>query len=336
MDLKRNQQNYRLQSAVLIAGIVLMGLKFLAWLLTNSNAILTDALESIINVVAGAFGLFSLFIAAKPKDANHPYGHGKIEFISAGFEGALIFLAGSIIIGKSAYNFFVPQELSKLDLGLLLVAASGMINYIMGYLLERRGRHSNSLIMKASGKHLKSDAYSSAGLLIGLGLILVTEASWLDNLVAILFGAIILFMGFRLLRTSLAGIMDEADEQLIAGIIEILRDRRNPNWIDVHNFRVIKYGTTLHIDCHLTLPYYFDVLKAHQNIKAFEDAVIRQSDAPVELFIHSDPCRPPAACTICQKTDCPVRERPFERTIAWTLANVVQNRPHYPEPDKSQ
>lgn len=144
------------------------------------------------------------------------------------------------------------------------------------------------------------------------------------------------YTGFRLLRTSIAGIMDEADEQLISGIVEELGKNPDPEWIDVHNFRVIKYGAKLHIDCHLTLPYYYDAERAYRNIVAFERAVTSHWGAPVELFIHIDPCAPPAACRFCRKADCAVRQAPFQRSVRWSLDNFRHNIPHYLEPDKSQ
>lgn len=327
--------NFRFQFIVLITGVLLMGLKFLAWILTNSNAILTDALESIINVVAGAAGLYSLYVASKPRDENHPYGHGKVEFVSAGFEGALIFIAGLLIIGKAGYNLLYPQTLEELDTGILLVAISGAVNYVMGWGLERRGRHSRSLILEASGKHLKSDAYSSAGLLAGLGVLYFTGVQWLDNGIAIAFGLLILFTGFKLVRTSLAGIMDEVDYQLIHNLVESMVGERRPNWIDVHNFRIIKYGSTLHVDCHLTVPFYFTVEQGHSEIKHFERLVAASSELPVELFIHADPCRPPKACTICRKGDCAVRRAPFEGAIRWSLENFMRNQHHFQRYDKS-
>ncbi len=306
-----------------------MGVKFFAWWVTNSNSILTDALESIINVAGGTFGLFSLYVANLPRDRNHPYGHGKIEFISAGFEGGLIFIAGLTIIIKSVYNLFHPQELEQLGLGILIVLISGLVNFLMGLALTRRGLRIHSLVMEASGKHLQSDAYSSAGLLVGLGVIYLTGIGWLDNVVAIIFGGIILFTGFRLTRTAVAGIMDEADYHLISGIIDALRDQRHPDWIDVHNFRIIKYGMTLHIDCHLTLPWYYEIRQGHIRVKELEKAIAQRSDQPIELFIHADPCDPPTACKICQKTDCPVREAPFEAAIEWSLENFMHNDKHY-------
>lgn len=308
-----------------------MGTKLGAWWLTNSNAILTDALEGIINVMAGAFAMYSLVLAAKPRDENHPYGHGKVAFISAGFEGGMIFLAGILIIGKSIYNLLHPQPIEKLNVGIILVALSGIVNYFLGYFLEKQGKLSNSFILIADGKHLKSDAYSSAGLLIGLTVVYVTNISWIDNLTAILFGGVILYTGFQLVRQSVAGIMDEADYQLIDNMVHHLAQYRRPNWIDVHNFRVIKYGTTLHVDCHVTLPYYFETRKSHEEVKDFERIVNENSYAPVELFVHIDPCEPPKNCTICQKLDCHVREAYFLMNVQWTLENFMKNEKHHGE-----
>jgi len=317
----------RLQIIALVVGIGLMALKFLAWWLTNSNAILTDALESIINVVAGSFALYSLYLAAKPKDENHPYGHGKIEFLSAGFEGAMIFLAGITILGKAGYNIFNPQELHQIDLGLLLTLITGSINFLMGKVLEKQGRKANSMTLIASGKHLQSDAYSSLGLLLGLAVLYFTGLTLLDNLVAGIFGLFILITGFRLVRNSVAGIMDEADHLLVDNIVQMLEEKRPDNWIDVHNFRVIKYGATLHIDCHLTLPWYYDTRQSHSEVKAFENLVKAHCKSPVELFIHVDPCEP-VSCHLCLKKDCPQRQHPHEQRITWTYTNIMRDLNH--------
>lgn len=323
--------NRSLLLLAIIVGFGLMGTKFFAWWLTNSNAILTDALESIINVMAGALALYSLILAAKPRDENHPYGHGKVEFISAGFEGGMIFIAGVLIVGKGVYNLFYPQPIGQLDIGIFLVAFSGIVNYILGYFLQKQGERSNSLILSADGRHLKSDAYSSAGLLIGLMIVYVTKIAWIDNLTAILFGLIILYTGFKLIRESVAGIMDEADYKLIDNMVRHLTEHRRANWIDVHNFRVIKYGTTLHVDCHVTLPYYFETRTSHDEVKDFEKTVNESSQSPVELFVHIDPCEPPKNCTICKKSDCHVREAEFQLNIQWTLENLMKNEKHHGE-----
>lgn len=316
-----------LQTFALVTGILLMGVKMLAWWITRSNAILSDALESIINIVAGGFGLYSLFLAAKPKDTNHPYGHGKIEFLSAGFEGAMIALAGIAIIAKGTYNLFYPQQLEFLRTGAYLTAFSGAVNYLIGWKLEYEGKKSNSLILNASGKHLQSDAWSSLGILIGLAIVIYTNNQMLDNLLAIFFGAMIIYTGFGLLRRSVAGVMDEADPKLIQALIAKIQENRSGNWIDIHNFRVIAYGKNLHIDCHLTLPWYLNTEESHAEVKKLELQTADYGDFPVEWFVHVDPCKP-TSCHLCSLENCKVRQFPFEKQVRWTLENVMNDKPH--------
>ena len=311
----------------LFTGFILMIIKFITWYLTDSNAILTDAMESIINVVAGSFALFSLILAAKPRDQNHPYGHGKVEYLSAGFEGALIVVAGLSIIGKAAYNFFHPQIIHQLDIGLILTAVTGGINYGLGALLERKGSKSESITMVASGKHLKTDAYSSLGLIIGLGLVLLTDWYFLDNVIAVIFGIMILWTGYSLLRKSVAGVMDEADYELITDLVTILDQERRDNWIDIHNFRMVKYGAALHIDCHMTLPWYFNNRQCHREVKMMEALINAHCNMPAEVSIHVDPCSE-NSCIICQKQDCEKRKCPATQRIAWTLENAMEDKPH--------
>jgi len=319
--------NIRFQRTVLIIGIVLLILKFLAWYLTNSNAILTDALESIINVAAGIFALYSLVIASRPKDIDHPYGHGKVEFLSSGLEGILIASAGIYMLGKAVYNFFFPNEIGNLDIGLALITFTGFVNYFLGFYLDKKGRKSNSFVMIAQGKHLQSDAWSTLGLLAGLFLIFITNIKWLDNVVAILLGAFIFYTGYKLFRASLAGIMDEADYHLIDELIGIMNDNRQNNWVDIHNLRVIKYGSKLHVDCHITLPWFLNLRESHDEAEKLDKLInqIKQSD--IEFFIHTDPCVP-ASCKICQKNDCSVRNFPAEQKIEWKLENVLSNKKH--------
>lgn len=319
--------NIRFQYIVVITGILLLCTKFTAYLLTNSNAILTDALESIVNVVAGSFTLYSLILSSKPKDINHPYGHGKIEFISASIEGALIALAGISIMGKSIYNIFYPTEINRLDLGILLTIIAGGINFIVGYMAEQRGKKSGSLAMISGGKHLKADAYSTIGLIIGLTLILLTKISWLDNVIAIIFGAVIIYTGYGILKKSIAGIMDEADEDLLEEIIEVLNKNREPNWVDIHNMRVIKYGDKLHIDCHVTLPWYFNIKQAHHEVDKIDHVINTHIKNSVEFFIHVDHCLP-TSCNLCSKQDCTVRKEDFKARWKWNLANVMRNQKH--------
>lgn len=329
------EDNVKYQWIVLLVGIALMVAKFIAWIITNSNAIFTDALESIINVVAGSFGLYSVILSAKPSDEDHPYGHGKIEFISASIEGVLIIMAGVLIIIKSLYNLLDPQELSALNTGIIITALAGLVNFIVGVAAIRKGEENKSLVLTASGKHLKSDAYSTLAIIVGLILVLITGFVWLDSVVAIVFGVIICTTGYRILTQSIAGIMDQSDFILIAEIIAVLNKNRSKNWMDTHNLRVIKYGSVLHIDCHLTVPFYFNVNEAHAEVDKL-DKLIKSEFKKVELFIHTDGCVPPPQCTICIKDDCPVRQQPFRKQLTWNLENVMQNKRHNLHPTEDR
>jgi cation diffusion facilitator family transporter len=303
-------------------------IKFTAFILTQSNAVLTDAIESIVNVVAGAFGLYSLILASKPKDINHPYGHGKIEFISASIEGSMVLLAGVIIIGKSVYNLFYPHVIHNIDIGILLIAIAGIINLILGSVLEKRGKQFNSLTLIAGGKHLQSDGWSTAGLLLGLVLLFIFKHPWIDSAVAIVFGLYIAIQGYKIVRRSIAGIMDEADAELLNSIISTLNNYRHPNWMDIHNLRVIKYGANLHFDCHLTVPYYFTVKEGHDEMEKMETLIQNYYSNSDEWFVHVDACVPPHMCRICNKKDCIVRMAAFENQIEWNLQNVIRNKKH--------
>ena len=319
--------NIRLQALVLGAGIVLMAAKFIAWHITHSNTVLSDALESIVNVVAGGLALFSLVLAAKPRDREHPYGHGKVEFISAAIEGALVAVAGGIIVYRALNAWVAGAQVHELGTGALIVGLSGVANLAMGLALRRRGREQHSAALDAGGRHLLSDAWSTAALVVGLLLIHFTGLMWLDSLFALGFAAFIIWQGLRVLRLSLGGIMDETDMAVAAEMIGILDAHRRSAWIDIHNFRVIKFGSTLHIDCHVTLPYYYSLEKAHSEISAMDELVNRTSGREVELFIHMDPCIP-TSCPVCLVTDCPVRQAPFVRRVPWTLATALENKKH--------
>lgn len=312
---------------VLFAGVLVMLLKFIAYFLTHSNAILSDALESIINITAGAFALYSLHLAAKPKDSDHPYGHGKIEFISAGLEGGLILIAGLIIIIKSISNFIHPTEIHRLDTGAALAAIAGVTNYFLGRYLIKTGEQHKSITLVADGKHLQSDTWSSLGLVAGVVVIYLTQLVWLDNVFAIVFGLIIIYTGYQLIRKSLAGLMDEADEQVLQEVVQVLNNHRQQKWIDMHNLRVQQYGSSFHIDCHITLPWYNNLLATHDELKKIEDLITDKFHHRVELFIHPDPCIP-TSCSVCSISNCQERKQPFIQSVEWSLSNLLTNEKH--------
>jgi len=325
--LKTQNQNLLIQKWVAAVSVLLLVIKFAAYYLTHSVSILTDALESIVNVAAGFIGLYSLYVAAKPRDENHPYGHGKAEFISAAIEGTLITSAGAIIIYKAIKSLIEPIALQKIDYGIYLVAAAALINYIVGLITEKKGKKSNSLALIASGKHLKSDSYSTLGIIAGLVLIYFTGLKWIDPVIAIVFGFIIIYTGYKILRSSVAGIMDEADADLLKKLIVLLNKNRKENWVDLHNLRVIKYGTVLHLDCHLTVPWYLNIHEAHNEIDALASLVRDEFGESVEFFVHSDGCLP-FSCKICDKQNCSERKHNFEKRIDWSIGNILQNQKH--------
>jgi cation diffusion facilitator family transporter len=321
------QQNIRIQWWVAILSITLLLIKLIAYYLTHSVSILTDALEGIVNVVAGFIGLYSLYVSARPKDKDHPYGHGKIEFISASLEGAMIFLAGTAILYQAIVSLFNPVPLHQIDIGILLVSVTGVINFIVGKVCIKNGEKNNSLALIASGKHLQSDAYSTLAIVMGLGLLYFTQWQWVDSVVAIGFSFFILYTGFSIVKSSVAGIMDEADEALLKKLVLVLEKNRKENWIDLHNVRIIKYGSTLHLDCHLTVPWYLNVHEAHQEIDILAALVRQEFGDSLELFVHSDGCLD-FSCRICEKKDCAVRKHTFEKRIEWNLLNLVSNEKH--------
>lgn len=325
MDASR--KNIQVQQWVAVLSVVLLAIKITAYLLTNSVAILTDALEGIVNVIAGFVGLFSLYISAKPHDEDHPYGHGKIEFVSAALEGSMIFVAGFLIIYNAVKNIIYPEHLRQLDLGIALICATAIVNYGMGMICIRIGRTNNSMALEASGRHLQTDTYTTIGIVVGLVLIYFTNILWIDSAVAILFALIIIYTGYKILRSSLAGIMDETDLGLLEKIADTINSHRRQNWVDLHNLRVIKYGNKLHIDCHLTVPWYFNLVEAHQEIDAFTKFNRERFGESVEFFIHTDGCME-FQCRICDKSDCPVRQHSFEKKIQWAVGNISRDKKH--------
>lgn len=326
--MKNALYNLKIQKRIAALSILLLIAKTIAWYITGSVAILTDAFESIVNVVAGLIGVYSLYVSAKPRDQDHPYGHGKAEFISAAIEGSLISIAGLIIIYEALNNLVHPHTIKKLDYGIILVAITGLVNYFAGAICIKTGTKNNSLALISSGKHLQTDTWSTLGIVIGLVLILITDLLWLDSAVAILFAILIIFTGYKILRSSVAGIMDEADSSLLKKMVQMLNENRKANWIDLHNLRIIKYGSTIHLDCHLTVPWYLNVHEAHKEIDALSSLVKNEYGESVELFVHSDGCLD-FSCRICTKTDCPVRKHTFEKKVEWTMENISSNTKHH-------
>ncbi len=321
------KQNFRIQQWITLLSVVLFAAKIAAYYLTNSLAILTDALESIVNVLAGFIGLYSLYVAAKPKDIEHPYGHGKAEFISAAAEGGLIIAAGLLILYETFQNIIDKKPLEQLDIGLYVVAATAVVNYVAGLICLKRGKQNNSLALQSSGKHLQIDTFSTLIIIAALIVMLFTQLLWLDKVIAFILGIFVIYNGYKIIRRSIAGIMDEADMELLQKMVDVLNANRRPNWIDLHNLRVIKYGIVLHIDCHLTVPWYMNVMEAHAEVEALISLIKREFGDAIEMFVHTDACLEPS-CPICLKENCNVRQHPLNHRVEWTLENIIADKKH--------
>jgi cation diffusion facilitator family transporter len=312
----------------LVVSVVLMLAKFSAYFITSSNFVLTDAAESIVNVVASAFAFFSIYIASQPRDVNHPYGHGKVEFFSVFLEGSLISIAGIGILFKSVYGLFYPQEIHELLIGALIIGITGAINGGLGYYMIHKGKQLKSITLDADGRHLLTDMVTSGGLVLGLLLIYFTGFVWLDSVLSITVGLYICYSGYKLIRKSVAGLMDETDFAVVEEIISVLNKERKPEWIDIHNLRAQKYGHELHLDCHMTLPNYFDLNRVHQEVVLVDKLINEKAGVFTELFIHTDPCLP-QCCHYCSMPNCPIRSEPKRLDIEWTMENIIRNKKHY-------
>lgn len=322
------KKNIHIQKWITIVSVILLIVKFVAYFFTKSVSVLSDALESIVNVIAGFIGFYSLYVAAKPKDLDHPYGHGKAEFLSSAVEGILIGMAGIFILYKAIEQHFNPSEIKSLDIGFILISISAIVNFLLGRYAIIQGRKTHSLALESSGKHLQTDTISTVSVVVGLGLIYVTGKAWIDTAVAILLAIFILYTSYTIIRKSIAGIMDEADIKLLKEMVEYLDKNRMHNWIDLHNLRVIKYGSILHIDCHLTVPWYFTVDEAHIEVDHLSKLIRDKYSQTVELFIHCDGCITQKQCKICIKENCTLRKFEFDHRIPWTLENVLRNKKH--------
>ena len=323
----QDKAKFSFQRMVAIVGIILFVAKLIAWHMTNSDTVFSDAMESTVNIIAAFMGLYSLFISAKPKDDDHPYGHGKVEFVTSAVEGALIMFAGVMVVIQAVNSLLHGNELSKIDYGIFIIAATGFVNYILGYYSIQKGKRVNSLVLISSGKHLQSDTITTAGVVVSLVIVYFTKLFWLDAVIALVFSVYIMFVGYKIIRSALRGIMDEADPEMLEKLANILEKGRKTEWIDVHNTRIQQHGEKLHIDSHLTLPWYYELRTAHQSMEEVIKLIVDNSDRNIEFNIHMDDCKS-FSCEICTIMDCPVREKSFVKKIDWTATNISQVQKH--------
>ncbi|MGC8602964.1 MAG: cation diffusion facilitator family transporter [Desulfomonilaceae bacterium] len=321
------KSNFKIMLAAVLFGAVIMGLKFYGYWITGSSAILSDALESIINVVASAFGLGSVMVSARPADENHPYGHGKIEFFSAGFEGSLILVAAIGIFVEGLKQIVNPVDLPNLGEGLFFLVIAGIGNLVLGIALLRVGKQTRSLVLEADGKHLLADVYTSAIVLIGL--VLVYWIGWfqLDGIIACAAGINIVFWGTGLVRKAFGGLMHTTDPKLLDEISRLLQSHKKENWISIHRLRAWGSGKRVNVDFHLVVPTNLSVKEAHREVKELEAIFSKHFSGMSDVLIHLDPCAK-VDCSFCQNDPCKDRQGTFIHHQMWNrqaLTHDVDN-----------
>ncbi len=316
-----------MQLSLLFVAVLIFSSKLVAWWFTGSLVILGDALESIVNVTAASFTLYSLVISNLPKDKNHPYGHGKIEFIASTFEGLLLIFTAIGIVIKAVLDFISEPVLQRLEFGILVIVLGAVLNLAFGFAAVRFAEQVKSPALDVSGQHLKIDAYSSVVVILALILVNITGLVWLDALLAIVLACYILFCAVKILRSSIAGIMDEADVKLISKLADYLELNRQKTWVDIHKTRFIRFGGQLHLDCHLTLPWFMNLNEAHLEIDKLQLMVNELFDDEVEIYVHTDNCQS-YACPICINSTCPKRKADFVKALQWREKNLTATRQH--------
>lgn len=311
----------------LAVSVAVLLLKTKAYYVTNSVAVLSDALETVVNVITAVVALYAVKIASEPADENHPYGHGKFEYFSAAFEGGVVFFAGLAIIYQSAFSFFYKQNLQDLTTGNIYLIAASILNVVMGTTLLRMGRVENSEALQASGKHILSDVITTVAVIFGVFLSDLTGLTWIDSLTGLILGFWLTFESYKILRFNSGALLDEIDEKSVNELANIIKKHKNDFVVDIHNLRIIRSGNFHHIDAHLVVPEFLDIAKVHVIAHEFEQKVVKEYKNDGEFAFHVDPCKQ-AFCKACRLQNCNLRKVEFERDSVLNKEHLIQG-PQY-------
>ncbi|MDO5758598.1 MAG: cation diffusion facilitator family transporter [Rhodobacterales bacterium] len=278
----------KLATGSIFVGFVVLGLKCLAYWMTGSVALLSDALESTVNVATAFAALIAIYIAAMPADDNHPYGHHKAEFFSAVLEGVMIIIAALLILREAYRGFVEPAVLDAPIAGLLVNLGATVINAVWAWILISRGRKERSPALVADGKHLLTDVLTSVGVAVGVSLAFVTGWWVLDPALAVLVALHILWSGFMIMKESLSGLMDEAvSDEMLSSICKIIAAEAG-GATEAHDLRTRHAGAAIFIDFHLVVPGETTVFSAHEICDRIEKALITEI-AEARITIHVEP-----------------------------------------------
>ncbi|WP_181705545.1 cation diffusion facilitator family transporter [Chthonobacter rhizosphaerae] len=272
----------------LVVGIVVLGLKYAAYAVTGSIALYSDALESIINVAAAVAALVAVRLSAIPPDANHPYGHHKVEYLSAVLEGVLIVVAALAIVREAYLGYLSPRTLEDPGLGLAINGVASVINAAWSTVLIRQGRRFRSPALVADGRHLATDVMSSVGVLAGVGIATVTGWAILDPILAVLVAVNILWSGWVLVSHSIGGLMDAAAPPEELEKIRVVISKNADGAIEAHDVRTRHAGPVTFVDFHLVVDGSKTVSEAHDICDRIENA-LRDSIKGAVVTIHVEP-----------------------------------------------
>lgn len=311
LESEQRRKRYALK-LVIGASLLITAIKLVAFYFTHSTAILSDSLESVINLAASLFALWSLYYASRPRDSKHPYGHGKIEFLAATAEGCLIFGLGALILAKAIYNLFNLHSVENLDVGVVLIGVTAVVNFFLSRYLLGQARKFESVILASDSKRVLTDSLTSVALVTGLFIIYFTGMIWIDSFLAILSGIFVIRTGYKLVSQSVKGLLDAADDTVLQDVITVLQDGSRPEWIDIKNMRASHHGMYLYVDCHLTLPWYWSLQQVSEQVREAELLINQRFKERVELFVQAEPCKP-RHCTECNMAGCAMRQHPNKR-----------------------
>lgn len=284
----KQQQQFAIRLSLMVGVLMLVG-KWYAFLITHSTAILSDAAESVVHIIAVAFAAFSLWLTFQPADESHPYGHDKISFFSAGAEGFLIIIAALFIIYESVYKLLYGITLERLDTGTIFIFGASAINLGLGAFLVWRGKKTNSLILIANGKHVLTDSWTSFGVVAGLLMVMWTGWLLFDPIVAMLVAFNILWEGGKLVRQSVGGLMDEADKITEEKIKNFLDEESKKRGIEYHQLRCRNSGNAVWVEFHLLFPNATLLEHAHHVSTEIETALHRLMETRTHIITHLEP-----------------------------------------------
>lgn len=327
MQISIKNKNTRVALFSLFVSVVVLLLKAKAYYVTNSVAALSDALETVVNVVTALVALYAVKISAEPADEEHPYGHGKFEYFSAAFEGGFVFFAGLAIIYQAVTSFFIDQKLQNFSEGSYYLIAATAINFFTSIVIGYYAKKQHSEALKASSKHIMSDVVTSLAVVLGLILVQATGIAWLDPVVGLLLGLWLLKESYEILRSNSGALLDEADGEALVELAQVINKNKNSAVIDIHNIRMIRSGNFHHIDAHMVVPEFWDVSRVHEHAHEFEKNVVKDYKYDGEFAFHIDPCKK-SFCKTCNIENCQIRQSPFEKQRYMTKEHLVKG-PQY-------